>query len=80
MFWWILPKRLVPGRKLALFKENSIFYLFVFLRGNRALAENVAPIPLEMHTFYNVSGLPSHMPPLFVECSFYVKCMHFLET
>ena len=44
--------------------------LFVFLRANHALAANVPPRPWEMTTFHNVSGLPPHIPPLFVECNF----------
>ena len=52
----------------------------MFLRGNRALAENVAPRPFEITTFYTVSGLPPHVPPLFVEFNFYGKCMYFLKN
>ena len=48
------------------FLEKMIRLTFFsrFLRGNRALEEIVAPRPLEMTTFYNVSGLPPQSPTL----------------
>ena len=70
-FWW----------QIALFRDNSaIHVLFVFLHANHALAENVPPRPWEMTTFYNVSGLPPHMPPLFPECHSYGNHMYRLEN